>query len=308
MAKLSQVTIAQTLRIITGIVFVLSAVFKLISIDVFEIYVYSLEFVNFAVSAVFSRLLIAVELLLGILLIFNIHFKKVRIITILLLSVFTIFLLFQIIKGENENCHCFGELLKLSPLESLIKNLVLLVFLFIIKKELPFKVKAASSIFLFATTFSLVLPFFISPPDFLVNYEQEGMNKERVSKLIQENKTIQPLNTNEGKKMICLFSVTCPYCELAANKISVMANKYGFENNIIYLFTGDINKLETFWEASNSDKFTYTFLDQKDFFQIAGPGVPTIYLLENGIIKVQYNYRSLNENEIYDFFGKDESN
>ena len=40
----------------------------------------------------------------------------------------------------------------------------------------------------------------------------------------------------------------------------------------------------------------------KQFFSIAGPSVPSIYLLENGKVVKQYNYRSINEKEIQDFF------
>ena len=105
--------------------------------------------------------------------------------------------------------------------------------------------------------------------------------------------------------MICMFSVTCQFCERAATKVSVMANKYNLNDNIIYVFTGDENKLDAFWKESNSQQFNYVFLPHKSFFRIAGPTVPSIYLSDSGKIIKQYNYRSLNEKEIKLFFQKD---
>ncbi len=298
----SKVIFSHIIRIIVGLVFILSAVFKLLSIDVFELYVFSFQIFDFDLSSVLSRLMIGIEMTIGILLITNIHFKKTWRISILLLILFSAFLIFQIIRGNNENCHCFGDLLKLSPLESLIKNSVLLGLLLLIKNEVVFQFKYFSYIFLFATTFSITLPFVLSPPDFLVDYSREGMDLKKVVPLINGNESLKSLHCQEGKKMICMFSVTCPFCELAAKKISVMAEKYGLENNIIYVFTGDKNNLNEFWIKSDSQKFNYVFLPTKNFFTIAGPTVPRIYLSDNGEIIMQYNYRSLNEKEIKDFF------
>ncbi|MFI5171032.1 MAG: MauE/DoxX family redox-associated membrane protein [Chitinophagales bacterium] len=290
------------IRIFVGVVFILSAIFKLLDIDVFELYIFSLQVFTFNISSVFARLIIGIELIIGVLLITNIHFKKIWLATVLLLTVFSIFLVVQIIKGYNENCHCFGEMLQLSPAESLIKNILLIGLLLIIKTKQEYTFKLASYVFLFVTTFSLVLPFVLSPPDFLIDYSQEGWDLNKVSTLIAENPTLDPLQPGSGKKMICMFSVTCQFCEKAAKKVSVMSNKYDLENNVIYIFTGDENNLGNFWEESDSQKFNYLFLPHKNFFRIAGPTVPSIYLSDNGKITRQFNYRSLDEKEIKTFF------
>ena len=291
------------IRVLLGTIFILSAIFKLISIDTFELYIFSLKWFSFNVAAVLARLVISVELLLGILLITNIKYNIVWRTTVTLLTLFSLFLFYQVIRGEKENCHCFGEMLRLSPLESLIKNIIMLGLLFLIRKEHSYQLKYRSNILLFSFVFCFTLPLVISRPDFLINWEDpSGYTMETISARIHDSETLNNLKVGENKKMLCLFSVTCEYCIHAANKISLISNKYDLNNNTIYVFTGDVNLLNTFWDESNSAKFTYDFLPMKQFFSIAGPSVPSIYLLENGKVVKQYNYRSINEKEIQDFF------
>ncbi len=291
------------IRILIGTVFILSAIFKLVSIDTFELYIFSLQWFNFNTAAIIARLIISVELLLGILLITNIRYAIIWRITVILLTIFSLFLLYQVIRGEKENCHCFGEMLRLSPLESLVKNIILIGLLFLIKKENPFQLKFQSNILLFSIVFCFALPPVLSRPDFLINWEQPGgYTLETISARIADSPVSDTLNVGENKKMVCMFSVTCKYCIHAANKISLISQKYNLSENTIYIFTGDENLLNNFWEESNSEKYRYDFLPMKQFFSIAGPSVPSIYLLENGKVVHQYNYRSINEKEIKDFF------
>lgn len=91
----------------------------------------------------FSRTLIGVEFALGFL-ILQPHFLKKIIVpaTIGLLVVFIIQLAYEVIKGNGGNCGCFGELLKMTPLEAIIKNVIavaLLVWLLILLRGTPEK-------------------------------------------------------------------------------------------------------------------------------------------------------------------------
>ncbi len=291
-----------SIKTLIGLVFIFSAIAKLIAVDAFELYIFSLHWFTFNFSAVVARLMISTEMLLGILLIFQIHYKIVWRITFGLLLLFSGFLVFQILRGESENCQCFGELLKLNPVESLIKNSILLILLLTIRKEKPFRIQYASHIFLFAGVFSLCLPAVISRPDFLMDWSDPGaLTMETISERIKENDVLDTLQLENKKQLLCFFSVNCPYCKHAVNKISVIADKYQLQNSITCVFTGDESLLNTFWEEGNSQPFQYTFLPLKQFFFIAGPVVPSIYLIDHGKVVKQYNYRSINEKEIREF-------
>ena len=61
------------IRIGIGGMFVIAAILKLISVDEFEIYIYSFDIFGFVATSLLSRLLIAGELILGVFLIFKIN-------------------------------------------------------------------------------------------------------------------------------------------------------------------------------------------------------------------------------------------
>ena len=64
--------IQSVIRIILGCTFLLSATLKLISIENFELYVYSFGFFSFVAVSFLTRILIVCEFLIGIGLIFKI--------------------------------------------------------------------------------------------------------------------------------------------------------------------------------------------------------------------------------------------
>ena len=305
MLSIHNKTLLHCIRIFIGLVFIISSVFKLIGIDAFEIYIFSLQLFGLPFSSIIARLVISGEFILGILLIANIDFSLVKKITFAVLGVFSIFLLIQIISGKTENCFCFGEMIQLSPAESLIKNIVLLFLLWLIRNDSGFRIKYASSIQLFVIVFALLMPVLLSQPDFMLKWPQMSQDTLSIAaKRTANSQELQPLKPAEGKKMICMLSVTCGYCIHAANKISVIADKHQLNDEIIYVFAGDEAELPLFWEKSKSTHFNYTFLPFRSFFDIAGPSIPSIYLSENGEFKQQFNYRNIDEKAIADFFEK----
>ena len=113
------------IRVLLGTIFILSAIFKLISIDTFELYIFSLKWFSFNVAAVLARLVISVELLLGILLITNIKYNIVWRTTVTLLTLFSLFLFYQEFKIDPSPNK---KIYKIVLFDALI-NLINLLFL-----------------------------------------------------------------------------------------------------------------------------------------------------------------------------------
>ncbi|MBO5854439.1 MAG: hypothetical protein J6Q61_06860, partial [Bacteroidales bacterium] len=90
-----------------GSMFIIAAILKLISIDSFEIYVYSFGLLNFLFTTIFSRLLIVGELLIGLMFIFKMKYKLVWRTTLIIQILFTLFLIYVMIFRNDDNCHCF---------------------------------------------------------------------------------------------------------------------------------------------------------------------------------------------------------
>lgn len=293
------------IRIFAGTVFILSALFKFLSIDLFELYIFGQHIFNFNGSAIAARLIICTEFFIGIMLITGLYFKIIYRFTFLLLILFSVFLIVQIIKGKtDENCHCFGELIKLTPLESLFKNIALVVILFIIRKNENVSIAMEKYIALFIFLLSFTVPVILSAPDFIFQFDREKPDFKKTSALIKSNEQLINAGVTNGKKLVCFFSVTCPYCEMASTKISIIATNHHLEDQTIYVFAGDKEDLPAFLEKGGSANFNSFFLDIRTFFNIAGPIVPSVYLINDGTVIQQFNYRDIDENEIIRFLAK----
>jgi hypothetical protein len=83
-----------------------------------------------------ARLIIALELAIGIAFLMKHYIKRIVIpVTILLLAAFCIHLTMQMVQfgPMNGNCGCFGQLIPMTPLEAFIKNIItiaLLIYLY----------------------------------------------------------------------------------------------------------------------------------------------------------------------------------
>ena len=83
----------------------------------------------------FSRFIIGAEIFLAITILFNNYLKRLIVpLSFIMVAIFSIHLSTQIF-GDSENCGCFGDLIPMTPLEALIKNLITLVILFFIYKK-----------------------------------------------------------------------------------------------------------------------------------------------------------------------------
>ena len=126
--------VAAVLKILIGAVFIVSALSKFVTIDSFEMYVYSFGLFPLTACFYFSRLLIAAELLLGVSLVSHRNHRFTTVVSLLFLIFFICFLVYAQLIGRVDSCHCFGDLLPFKPLQSILKNAVMtLVLLFVYK-------------------------------------------------------------------------------------------------------------------------------------------------------------------------------
>jgi uncharacterized membrane protein YphA (DoxX/SURF4 family) len=303
MRGISNKYILHSLRILIGGIFIISSIFKLIGVDAFEIYIFSLEWVGLPAASILARIIISSEFLLGFLLVTNIRFDLIKKITFGVLLLFSAFLIIQITRGETENCHCFGEIIQLSPMASLIKNGIIIILLLLSFKNTGFNLRYASNIILFTGSFAIAFPMIISPPDFMIQWTPVSGDVLAIAgKRMNNDSILNAAGANNDKKIICFLSLQCDYCIQSATKISIIAKKHDLNEEVLFVFMGNENDLPAFWEESMSTKFKYTFMPMRPFFQIAGPAVPSIYLSENGNFKQQFNYRNINEQTIATFF------
>ncbi len=169
------------LKYLLGLLFLVSGVAKLFPVESFELTLVSQKIVGWELAPYLSRCVIAFELFLGFSFFQENFIKKFSLpASFLLLLIFNVHLIYSIAIGSSyDNCGCFGELLPMTSLEALIKNIFLMgiiVYLFTLIKE-ERKETLAIPAALFAIAFAWV--FIIFPvKKYVIPTSENGMEQE----------------------------------------------------------------------------------------------------------------------------------
>jgi uncharacterized membrane protein YphA (DoxX/SURF4 family) len=120
-------------RILVGLVFVFSGFVKGVD-PLGTVYRMNDYFIAFGIpwamtfSLVLTIFLITLEFLVGISLLFNLHIKWTSWVLLPLMTYFTVLTLFDALYNLVPDCGCFGDAVKLTNVQTFIKNLVLMGF------------------------------------------------------------------------------------------------------------------------------------------------------------------------------------
>jgi thioredoxin-related protein len=294
-----------------GSMFIIAAILKLISIDEFELYIYSFDILNFLLTTLFSRLLIAGELVLGLLLVFKMCYKFTWRATLSVQIVFTLFLAYVLVFRNDSNCHCFGELVELSPLESIIKNIVVIGGLFFIKtqrrRDAETQSKFVKKILLVA---AVIIPFVVTPMDsvYKMIYSSEKeistvdfyQTLDKVVKMDFVDNDIVFDSTAQikmdGKQMVVIVSSGCKYCRLGVKKLSMMMRKNDIKSDNVKIFIwGSREGILNFKDETLTDDFSYWHIMPHEAVDITLGRFPTFIILEEKEIVNISDFRDIDE-------------
>ena len=298
-------------RIGIGGMFVIAAILKLMSIDEFEIYIYSFNVLDFLLTSFVSRIIIAGEFILGLFLILKVNYKFTWNATMIVLILFTLFLIYVAIFRNDTNCHCFGQLVELSPVESIIKNVIAMILLSIDKwtnlKPQTSNLKVQSSLLIATST--LLIVFVVSPPDVIYNkiYSEE---KEISSYVLQdsfddiikinfENDTIvldstAVLETRERNLMIAIVSSGCKYCYLGVKKLSMIMKRKGTDTGNVNIFIwGSDDGILNFIKETDTEDLSYWKINPRQAIEITYGRFPVFIWLEDGEIVDIGDFRNI---------------
>lgn len=293
------------LTTLLGLFFVFSGLVKLYPIEFFE-----LTFVDIGVSSwhtapFVARFFISIEVVLGLFLIFNFQLKKFAYkATLWLLGLFTIYLLFLLFaKGNNGNCNCLGSFLPMTPAESILKNLVLIVITLVLSRfHAGFEWKFKKLFFIIFALISLSIPYILNPVDISssATFDEEVVNyKLDLDIIYNDAKTKAPsVELRKGKWIISFMSLTCQHCRIGAYKFHILKKRN--PKLPIYLFlNGDEENLKPFFEESSASNIPHSlFLGAKNFLKLSGPFLPAIYYVNNGVVEKKVKYYDLDQSDI----------
>lgn len=206
--------ISWSIRIVVALLFLVSAIAKLypspyFAISTFEVkQLYTLGFSE-TLAPYFSRILIGIEFALGFLMLNNHFIKRITIpATIGLLSVFIIHLSYVtfLSGGNSGNCGCFGELIPMTPIEAIIKNIIAVGLLIWLWKLLE-NDKKSNFWILTSLTLSCILGLFMLAPmkasSTSISNSNDNTNKnistDTIIKLTDSVKTEEIKTTDSSK-------------------------------------------------------------------------------------------------------------
>jgi uncharacterized membrane protein YphA (DoxX/SURF4 family) len=309
--KWIKIIIGALISIALGLVFIYSGYTKIDPvIETFEFTFVDIGIANWYTAPIIARLLIGLEFFLGFLLIINYKLKKFTLpFTAGLLLFFIIYLFIQIANtGNNGNCGCFGEHLKMTPLQAIIKNLIMIVagaIVYFLHGGWQVKFNKLFLSLICAT--AMVVPFIVNPIDF--SYTSNNLD-EKINYPLELNLLYQPEDTvkveipkeelRTGKHVVAFLSLSCPHCRIAAKKFRLI-KKNNPELSIYFVLNGEREKYAVFIEDTKADNIPYSFCLGKTFVQLASAQLPRIYYLDDGIVVKKVDYYELNQYKIEDW-------
>jgi len=294
---ISFISIDTVIRFLVGGIFLFSSISKIITIDTFEVYVYSLGLLKLNLSFFVAKVLIGLELLIGFLLIIGVYKRILLFIVIFLLTIFILFLIWLQISDQTEQCYCFGDVLTLSHKLSIIKNLSLIgLSSFLLTKKFK-RIKYSRIIFIGVFIIAISLPFIVSLPDNLMFESYSKKNSYNEIALFTFLKQ-SGLNRNG---IVCFLGCKCRFCKLAARKMNVMLKEIKNPYYINFIFWGSQNDIDIFFNETNINHYSNLSIDGVRFLRITDGQMPLILLLKEGKVINKFGYRDIDEEKVMQF-------
>ena len=283
------------LSILLGTFFVWSTYVKIESIDIYEISLVKQGLSSWNMSRFISRIFLAVEFTIGLLLIFQYRLKRITLpVTIGFIIFLTLFLVGRLFFIGNEaDCGCFGDAINFSTLESIGKNMILFLVSFaLFKSNDIFEFQKWNFKKVLAISFILVLTSIIiyQPP---INiYEEFSIDNFKKGEAFPDIEDL-PNEVYNGKSIVAFLSPNCVHCKHAAIKLKVLSDMDS-HYNIYPVFGFGKSDIESFMDDVDLQT-PYIIIPKKPFLQMTQGSFPQIYVLEESKIKMILNKREFLE-------------
>ncbi|MDR3046690.1 MAG: hypothetical protein LBU51_03625 [Bacteroidales bacterium] len=300
------------LRTLAGLFFIVTAILKLISIDAFELYVYSFGIFNYFIVTILVRLIIACEMVIGVFLIAKIKYKYTWWITMLMMIGFTFLLIYAAIFRNDSNCHCFGELVQVDPIHSILKNVILIVVLILIykEKECTFKLKKWVEVLTIAV--ALIVNFIVITPDQIYNrvFSPQGEVNLQAFNVLKTDTIVKDFNIDSGRYILSFYIPGCKFCKLSVKKLEAIISNNNINTDHIKIMMAYVSSpqfdstITLFKTESNTTGYPYYYLPPLLSIQIINGSFPTFVFTQDGAIVKSVDLRGLTEEEVVSFLEK----
>lgn len=263
------------LRFLFALSFLFSAYTKFIAPGYFEIVLLDQGIVHTRQNAAyFGRLFIGLEFSLGLLLLFPFYNRKLLLLAIALLGGFSLHLSYLLWIGNSENCGCFGEMISLTPDESLLKNALLLALAFWIYPKREKGEKAQPMVFIF-------IPLIISGIWLMLPLPTADSQQFNAFTHFEGKGRVDLLN---GETLVAVFNLDCEHCQEVATALGKLYREQQIPPlYVLYYQEGTTTVAE--FQALTYTNFPHRFIETNTFFDLIGSSPPRLYYLANGRIE-----------------------
>lgn len=284
-------------RSMAGVIFIVSAVLKFLSVDSFELFIYGLDWFSLAMSSFLGRALLFAEISLGICLLTGLYGRLASRLSAILLLLFTAFLVYLAVTGQGDNCHCFGEFVEMNPLESLGKNVLLGVFIFLGWNLEDWRADWRPALLAVVLVGALVFAFVLKAP-YGFGKKNVGYSSDDFEQLVSQHPELKV----GGKQILAFVSTGCKHCKMAARKLDITLRHARLQDDPVHWFViGDSVRFRKFLEETEVDPHRYDFLPASFFLKITNGTLPLILLTEDGNVSKVMSNATFNENDIVEF-------
>ena len=265
--------VSKILQLLLGITFLFSAYTKAVGPGFFEITLMDQGIApDRIIASYLARFFIGLEFALGFLMLLPFYVKRLMQFTFFLLGGFTLHLIYLWSIGDTDNCGCFGEMISMTPEQSIIKNMIMLAIAFVVfRKAQTKKIKIIIPIVFSAAT---IISMWIILP--IPNH------KEFPFESFTHFETRGRVDLSSGENLVAIFNLDCEHCQQAATELGELKrNKENFPEFYVLYFQEGSTTVEDF-ESITQSSFPFDLIEVNTFFDLIGDSPPRVYYLKDG--------------------------
>ena len=265
--------VSKILQLLLGITFLFSAYTKAVGPGFFEITLMDQGIApDRIIASYLARFFIGLEFALGFLMLLPFYVKRLMQFTFFLLGGFTLHLIYLWSIGDTDNCGCFGEMISMTPEQSIIKNMIMLAIAFVVFRSAQTKkIKIIIPIVFSAAT---IISMWIILP--IPNH------KEFPFESFTHFETRGRVDLSSGENLVAIFNLDCEHCQQAAIELGELKrNQENFPELYVLYFQEGSTTVEDF-ESITQSSFPYDLIEVNTFFDLIGDSPPRVYHLKDG--------------------------
>jgi hypothetical protein len=280
--------------ILVGILFILTGVAKVIEPWKFIHHISKLTLLpNFQLIRLAALIVTAIECALGLALILGVFPSVIIPFSIILLIILTFLTYWGTSTGRTEDCGCYNGWLNVTPLQSIILNLVyiaLLVFAAFHNNKQPtvlwqWLVVLATLVISGALAFGF-LEYYLQISLPYIDLTPLKANRAWQAKWLEDESDAELFMT--GSKLVVFLGMKCPACKNWLNVLNVVHYREDLPE-VIGTFIS-LTSIEEGQEFVDNNGLNYPIvpIEQRQHEKFGIHTVPTAILLENGVIKEKW--------------------